>query len=621
MTRSPSRSRLGPMARLGLAALGALFVPGPPAFGADLPASLDLETLRALPVQRDGRWPPLDTAARDVVETVTGTPSYRGQDPVLILLAWTFDPAGWMQEPLIEISSAELRSELGLAAVQAVFSYEELRRHVPLQEQIRQLANIPRGRKPDPLESKVSDIRNRLLTLEAVFLGQVIRPIPHPDAIVGSWRPIRLPAEEATEPLEPVAAAWFSLRRAFLADDATAFAEASEQLVSSLSALPAPHRPDPAHIAIELRYNRVQPFRTAWIVMVVGAVLAALAMLIRRRWCDALAVLGLFAGFGLLTYGLWLRWQIAGSLPATNMFESLLFLSWGMGAFAILAVFVVPGRVVTLLASALGALALVLADLLPLDSYIRPISAVLLDTIWMSIHVPIIMVSYSVLAMAVVVAHVQLMVMAAAPGRRPLAETIENVHYWFVHIGSILLIAGIITGSMWAASSWGRYWGWDPKEVWSLVAFLGYLAILHARIDHDRMPVWAWILVTLLGAALIGVVGWLLAPMTGAKVLALAGTAVAMAIFIVARGQFASALKSVLAFWLIIMTYVGVNFVLGTGLHSYGFGTGAVVKYLFRVGGIDLALVAICSVIYLIRRAGRPRDGGVPPVMPAAARG
>ena len=57
--------------------------------------------------------------------------------------------------------------------------------------------------------------------------------------------------------------------------------------------------------------------------------------------------------------------------------------------------------------------------------------------------------------------------------------------YWYIHVGSILLIAGILTGSIWAASSWGRYWGWDPKEVWSLVAFLAYMAILHARFDRQ----------------------------------------------------------------------------------------------------------------------------------------
>ncbi|HEU4333489.1 MAG TPA: cytochrome c biogenesis protein CcsA, partial [Candidatus Eisenbacteria bacterium] len=107
-------------------------------------------------------------------------------------------------------------------------------------------------------------------------------------------------------------------------------------------------------------------------------------------------------------------------------------------------------------------------------------------------------------------------------------------------VGSILLIAGILTGSIWAASSWGRYWGWDPKEVWSLVAFLAYMAILHARFDGMLSP--------------IGV-----------------------------------AISSIAAFWTILMTYLGVNFVLASGLHSYGFGS----SNLVRIMGIILAIETV----------------------------
>jgi ABC-type transport system involved in cytochrome c biogenesis permease subunit len=335
--------------------------------------------------------------------------------------------------------------------------------------------------------------------------------------------------------------------------------------------------------------------------MVLAAVLSGIALIVRRRWVDALSALVMLGGFGVLTYGLWMRWQLAGRIPASNMYESLLFLSWGMGAFAILSGLIQRQRLVPLTASGMGALALFLADSLPLDYFIRPIAPVLLDTVWMSIHVPIIMVSYSVLALAVLIAHVQVLAMAIAPGRRPIAEKLDSLHYWYVHIGSILLIAGIITGSMWAASSWGRYWGWDPKEVWSLVAFLGYMAILHVRIDRDRVPSWGYAVAGALGSALLFLIARRLAPLSGYEVLALAGTAAAVVVFVLARGAFATAFKSILAFWMIIMTYVGVNYVLGIGLHSYGFGTGAVVRYMFGLGGMDLLLVAACAAVYVVR--------------------
>ncbi len=85
-----------------------------------------------------------------------------------------------------------------------------------------------------------------------------------------------------------------------------------------------------------------------------------------------------------------------------------------------------------------------------------------------------------------------------------------------------------------------------------------------------------------------------------------ASAAAGVAIFALAGGPLADAFKSVLAFWLIIMTYVGVNYVLGIGLHSYGFGTGAVVYYLFVIGGIDLAVVVLCAGIHLLRCRRQP---------------
>ena len=562
-----------------------------------LPTSLDLGAVRAIATQHDGRWPPLDTVARDIVESVTGDVFHEGRDPVLWLLAWTFDPATWQHARLIPIPNAELRAELQLPAAQTRFSYAELVRHPPLLDLIDGLAEI-HDRKPNALELKVGDINEKLTLLHQTLAGQMIRVIPDPIDALGAWHAIG-PAEPERQENTQAEPAWMAMREAFLDDDAAAFSTAADRLITALDAMPAAHRPTPSLIATELHANSLRPFRLAWIIMLIGAMLATAALLMRRRWFDALAIVTLVAGFAVLTYGLSLRWQIAGRIPAANMFESLLFLSWGTGAFGVVAMLFMRNRIVPLTASAMGALALILADCLPIDGSIRPIPPVLMDTIWMSIHVPVIMVSYSVLALAVLIAHVQLGVMALAPRRQSLIAAIDGLHYWYVFVGTLLLLAGILTGSMWAASSWGRYWGWDPKEVWSLIAFLGYMTILHVRIEREQVRPWAYGGAAVLAVAVGTIIAPHLAPWTPATVLALAGTVIAMLIFVLARGRFGTALKSVLAFWLIIMTYVGVNYVLGIGLHSYGFGTGAVVRWLFLVAGIDLTLIALCTVLRL----------------------
>ena len=107
--------------------------------------------------------------------------------------------------------------------------------------------------------------------------------------------------------------------------------------------------------------------------------------------------------------------------------------------------------------------------------------------------------------------------------------------------------AGIIFGAVWANESWGRYWGWDPKETWSLITFFVYLAIVHARFA-----------------------GWI--------------------------RHFGLAASSILGFLSVVMTYYGVNFVLDTGLHSYG----------FSEGGQFYALLYVVIEIAVISAADKP---------------
>jgi cytochrome c-type biogenesis protein CcsB len=255
-----------------------------------------------------------------------------------------------------------------------------------------------------------------------------------------------------------------------------------------------------------------------------------------------------------MSWGIWMRWQIAGRIPASNMYASLLFLGWGVGLFALVASLFLSSRLVILNAAAMSTLTMALTDLLPIDPFIHPIPPVLSGTYWLAIHVPIIMVGYAVLALGVVIAHMQIGAQLAAPQRKDVAMRMAELLYWYVMVGATLLVAGILTGSMWAAESWGRYWGWDPKEVWSLVAFLAYVAILHARAER------------LIGA--FGMAAW-----------------------------------SILAFQTILMTYLGVNFVLASGLHSYGFGESGVVTWMALVALAELAFVGSGWLAERSRRA------------------
>jgi ABC-type transport system involved in cytochrome c biogenesis permease subunit len=263
----------------------------------------------------------------------------------------------------------------------------------------------------------------------------------------------------------------------------------------------------------------------------------------------------LAGGFAMMTWGIALRWQAGGRIPAANMYESMLFLAWGIGLFAVVAYGLVRNRFLVLNAAAMATLAMLLTDLLPLDHFIHPIAPVLAGTPWLAIHVPTIMIGYAVLALGLVAAHMQVGVWIFCPQRSELADRFYTLLYWYNLIGSIFLLAGILTGSMWAACSWGRYWGWDPKEVWSLVAFLAYMAIIHAK------------------------VGGLI-------------------------GKFGVAAFSILAFQTILMTYLGVNFVLTIGMHSYGMGDSPLAIWMLLIAMAEIVFVGFGISAYVKHGAG-----------------
>ena len=318
--------------------------------------------------------------------------------------------------------------------------------------------------------------------------------------------------------------------------------------------------PAPKAMEREVLYNAVHPTRLAWIVLAIASLAALAALRSPSRAKDVVAVVALLAGVGIMTWGIAMRWQVAGRIPASNMYESMLFLGWGVGLFALIAAAVMRNRLVIFNAAAMSLLTMALVDLLPIDPFVHPMAPVLSGTPWLAIHVPIIMVSYSVLALGVLIAHMQVGIEIFRPQAREAAGRMNDLLYWYMHVGSLLLVAGIITGSIWAASSWGRYWGWDPKEVWSLIAFLAYMGILHARFDRQIHA-------------------------------------------------FGMAAASIVAFWTVLMTYIGVNFVLSAGLHSYGFGSGGVVQWMAVIGGLELAFL---TVGYFANRRNRATYGPLP---------
>ena len=490
-----------------------------------LPDTETVEQLRDLPVQHDGRVMPFDTLAREATWRVTGDRVWSGIDPVALTLGWTFQPEHWSRQQIVKFDSPALIRETGLVASAGFVSFADVAgnsRAVALMSEARSKSQLEEPL--TPALTAASKLEDRLLWLQRFLNGSIFQIVPAADPN-GTWT---TPAYEVS-PAELIT------------------------LEQDNRARGLSFYPTSAELNRELRYNRWRPNRIAWIVLALASVFALLAYLRQLKMLDALTAFLLMAAFGVMTWSLATRWQIAGRIPASNMYESMLFLGWGVGLFAVFAAVFIRNRLLVVNATFMSALCMVLLDLLPMDGFIHPMPPVLTGTPWLAIHVPITMISYSVFAIGVLIAHAQIGVGLVAPAKHDLTRKLNELLYIYMHIGSILLAAGILTGSIWAASSWGRYWGWDPKEVWSLIALLAYMAILHGR--FDRMI-----------------------------------------------GPFGTAALSIVAFGTILMTYLGVNFILSAGLHSYGFGESSVTRWLVLFGAAEAVFLLVTTTIFLRRQ-------------------
>jgi len=226
-------------------------------------------------------------------------------------------------------------------------------------------------------------------------------------------------------------------------------------------------------------------FNLAFGLLIVTEIVYIVSFFLRRRQIETVVVTLLVAGFCSLTVSIGSRWAVAGHPPFTTMYESLVLFAWATSAaFLVMKWRGVPawlGAPVT----ALVIVALAYASLL--DDTITPLLPALRSN-WLTIHVISYFLAYGVLAISFVASAFLLFSPAKGEGEETdshdnrRAQQLDSIGYRGVAVGFALLTIGLVTGAVWAARTWGRYWGWDPKETMSLVCWLVYAAYLHVRL-------------------------------------------------------------------------------------------------------------------------------------------
>jgi ABC-type transport system involved in cytochrome c biogenesis permease subunit len=533
----------------------------------------ELQPLREIAIQDGGRTKPFDSFARELARRVQGARAFgfetiAGLEPTEWVLATLAAPDRWKAEPIIKVTHAGLRQAAGLPSDKDRYSFQELADHKGLQEAVARVrAKLDRNEDPDPVEREVLDLYDLLITYQGVMSGESLHIVPHPDDPKAAWYSIAdlgTPQAAAVPQVQRVRTLVSAAVVAYREGDREGVKTAASALGSRLSDLAPGVYPAQEDLAREVHYNRTKPFRTAWTLYLLGflALLASFPLASRVLSWSGMALV--VAGFLLQGYGMTLRVLISGRPPVTNMYESVVWVAFGGVLFALVFEAVYRVRVFAACASALAVICLILADNVPiLDGSISPLVPVLRDNMWLTVHVLTITLGYAAFTLAMGIGHLNLGLYFFRPREVVLFKNLSLFLYRALQVGTLFLAVGTLLGGVWASYSWGRFWGWDPKETWALIATLGYLAILHARMT-----------------------GWI-------------------------KG-FGMAVGSLLGYLLVLMAWYGVNFVLGTGLHSYGFGSGGY----WYVGGFVAFEMAVIVAALLRRRVEQQKQA--PPLSAAA---
>jgi len=476
-----------------------------------------------LVLQHRGRIKPFLSFAQELTASLTGRTSISLPDHgkvgarQLILSLWQ-KPAGWENEPIILVEDPALRKTLNLTPSTRHFSPRLLVTQPQLAELTRE-AETARSAGPQAeiphLANAAQTVSLRLRLFSSLVSGDAFRVIPPP--------PPSLENAPWSSPQLPI-----SLSQLLEKQNSSSFSRAK--------------------IQIEVAYLKFHPFRLSWIAWLLSAFVLLAVGQNKNPRLTSLGTLLAWVGLSLLVIGFAIRIWIAGRPPVTNMYESILWVAFGAGLFAVIFTARHHSTIYLLAASPVIILSLIASDLQPavLDPSLNPLVPVLRSNFWLTTHVLTITLSYGAFALATALAHF-LVIRSIRSNKLPPADDSWVLHlYRCLQIGVLLLAIGVILGGVWANYSWGRFWDWDPKETWALIALMGYIILLHGRLG-----------------------GW--------------------------WGGYGLAVGSIACFLTILMAWYGVNFVLGRGLHSYGFGNGGQL-YVGAFALLELIVLAFALV-------------------------
>ena len=504
-----------------------------------------------------GRMKPINTFSSELLRKVSHANEYKGMNSDQVFLSMSQYAQFWIEIPLIYLRSGNdsIRKLIGVdveaktAPFIAFFDEKGNYKLSPYLDAAYEAAN------PNQFEKDFIETDKKVNLMESALSGRILKIFPIPNDPNNKWvsslelNEAGLKGMDSTYTKSVLPLYYGSLNNASQSNDY----QNADDLVESLNGFQKKFgskvRPSEEKITAEILYNKYDLLQKLPYAYLMAAILMLLFTVLQifkdsklmRYLVNSMHVL-IAILFVLHTLTLIARWYISGHAPWSNAYEAIVYVAWATMFFGL--AFDIKSKLTVASAAFVTAMILSAAYMNWIDPEIANLQPVL-NSYWLMIHVAVIVASYGPFALGMILGFVALLLIffTNEKNKKKMDLNIQEITYineLALTVGLIMLTIGNFLGGQWANESWGRYWGWDPKETWALISIMVYAFVIHAR-------------------------------------------------FVPAlRGKWIFNLMSMFAFVSILFTYYGVNFHL-VGLHSYASGEAHSLSWIwYSLGTISL---------------------------------
>ncbi|MDR9458148.1 MAG: cytochrome c biogenesis protein CcsA [Salegentibacter sp.] len=487
-----------------------------------------------------GRMKPANTYSSELLRKLSKKDSYKGLSSDQVLVSITENPTIWYTVPVIYVkpNNDSIRHIAGVKEDKKYLALTDFFDNNGSYKLALYLEEAYQAAVPNQFQKDFIETDKKVNLMYQALQGKVLKIFPIPEHENNKW--VSYPeVEEAdfkgmdsvyTQQILPLY--MNALQDARKSGDYTRAEEFLSSLKGFQKKFGSEVLPSEKRINAEITYNKYDVFRNLfWMYMVAGLFMLVVVIVqifsdnkpIRILINSSIVIIGLL--FVVHTLGLAARWYISGHAPWSDAYESMIYVAWATMFFGL-----AFGRNsdLTIASTAfVTSMILMIAHWNWMDPSIANLEPVL-DSYWLMIHVSVIVGSYGpfTLGMILGIVALLLMIMTTSKNKKKMDLTIKEItiiNEMALTVGLVMLTIGNFLGGQWANESWGRYWGWDPKETWALISIMVYAFVIHMRLIPGLRSRWFF------------------------------------------------NLMAIVAFASIMMTYFGVNFYLA-GLHSYASG-------------------------------------------------